>query len=58
MSAFLYSAVFCHVAAAWPFSGLSRLGSPSRLMIERRIVRTLYTADHFSFKMSRQMLPY
>ena len=46
--AFLYSAALCQIAAACPFSGLSRLGSPSRLWIESRIVRTLYTADHFS----------
>lgn len=90
-SAFLYSWTLCQIEAAWPFKGLSRLGSagrgwirqwrrqtwcftvsnkhcclrvcknrrrptaisrarapPSRLWMERRIVRTLYTADHFS----------
>ena len=56
--AFLYSAVLCHIEAACPFRGLSRLGSPSRDWIESKIVRTLYAADHFSFRMSRQMLPY
>lgn len=31
---------------------------PSNDWIERRIDRTSYDADHFSFKMSRQMLPW
>lgn len=30
---------------------------PRRLWMESRMVRTLYTADHFSLRMSRQMLP-
>jgi len=30
-SAFLYSGTLCHIAAACPLSGLSKLGSPSKL---------------------------
>lgn len=40
-NAFLYSGTLCHIAAACPFNGLSRLGSASKLWIESRIVRTL-----------------
>jgi len=40
-SAFLYSGTLCQMEAAWPLSGLSRLGSPSRLWIDSRMVRTL-----------------
>ena len=53
-SAALYSAVLCQIAAAWPFSGLSRFGSPSRLWMERRMVRTLYAAVHFSCERRRR----
>ena len=47
-SAFLYSCTLCQIEAACPLRGLSKLGSPSRLWMDRRMVRTLYTADHFS----------
>jgi len=40
-NAFLYSGTLCHIAAACPFNGLSRLGSASKLWMESRIVRTL-----------------
>ncbi len=37
--------------------GLHQMSSGVLTWIDRRIVRTLYAALHFSFKMSRQMLP-
>jgi len=53
----LISALSDHTAAACAFMGLSLLGSPKRDWIDRRIDRTSYKADHFSFSISRQMFP-
>ena len=50
----LYSAWFSQSDAAWPLSGLSMLGSPSRLCSEMSTVRTSYSADHWSFKGQRK----
>lgn len=44
-------------SAASTLSGLALFGSPMRLWSEMSTVETLSIGDHFSLRMSRQMLP-
>ena len=54
----LYSVRFCtYREAASGLAGEAQLGSVSRLWMEVRIVETLWQGDHWSWMMSRQMLP-
>jgi hypothetical protein len=46
-----------HSFAASTLSGDALFGSPRRLCSESRMVWTLYTADHLSWRMSRQIAP-
>ena len=54
----LYSPRFCtYSEAASGLAGEEQLGSVSRLCMEVRMVETLWQGDHWSWMMSRQMLP-
>ena len=47
-----------HMFAAWEFRGESMLASAKSDCMDCKMVFTLYAADHFSLRISRQILPY